>query len=204
MTLTRRSVIKGAGAAGSLLLAGELPVWAGAEQPPASTAPGDYAGLSSALLGVESTVLDTVTRRDDPPLADTFYSLCREAASPALDALLAAYGQAAAGGAAPAAIAQQLLSDGRGPRPDAVGALARLTMLMWLYGIWYGGTETARMPASAGFIDPARRTDVVVSVQAYRNAWIWRFAQARPMGVSGAPAAWSAAPPSLEEFLAGA
>lgn len=204
MALTRRSVIKRAGAAGSLLLAGEIPVWTGAEQRPASTAPGDYLGLSSALLGVEPTVLDTEARRGDPRLADTFYSLCREAAPAALDALLAAYGRAASGGSEPPAIAQQLLSDGRGPRPDAVGALARLTMLMWLYGIWYGGSETARMPASAGFIHPAHRTDVVVSVQAYRNAWIWRFAQARPMGVSGTPAAWSEAPPSLERFLTGA
>lgn len=203
MALTRRSVIKRAGAAGSLLLAGELPLWAGAEQPPASTAPGDYLRLSSALLGVESTVLDTETRRGGPPLADTFHSLCREAAPAALDALLAAYGRAASGGTEPPAIARQLLSDGGDPRTDAVGALARLTMLMWLYGIWYGGTETARMPASARFIDAAHRTDVVVSVQAYRNAWIWRFAQARPMGVSGEPAAWSEAPPSLERFLSG-
>ena len=85
-----------------------------------------------------------------------------------------------------------------------VGALARLTMLMWLYGLWYGGTETVRMPASVAVIGPDHRTDRVVSVRAYRNGWIWRFAQARPMGVAGAPGAWAEAPPSLDEFLDGA
>ena len=77
-------------------------------------------------------------------------------------------------------------------------------MLMWLYGVWYGGAETARMPGSAAAIGPDHRADLVVSVRAYRNGWIWRFAQARAMGVAGAPGAWSEPPPSLAEVLNGA
>ena len=199
MTLTRRSVIKGAGAAGSLLLAGGLPVRAEVEQPAGRTAPRDYVRLSSALLGVEPAVLEPAPRPGLAPLADTFHALCHEAAPAALAALLAEYGQAAGGGAAPAA--QRLLETRGRPRPDGVGALARLTMLMWLYGIWYGGTETARMAASAAFLHPAHRTDVVVSVHAYRNAWIWRFAQTTPAGVAGEPQAWSEPPPGLPAFL---
>ena len=214
MTLTRRSIIRGAGAAGSLLAAGGLPLWARGEQPAGEPAPADYLRLSSALLGVEAARLEPEARAGETPLADTFHGLCREAAPGATAALLAAWreaaprgaaaaGAAASGAAAPAA-GGRLLADGGLPRADGVGALARLTMQMWLCGVWYGGTETARMPASAGAIDPGHRTDFVVSVRAYRNGWLWRFAQARPIGVAGEPGAWSEAPPSLDEFLNGA
>ena len=201
MALTRRSVIKGAGAAGSLLLAGALPVRTGAEQPAAQTAPRDYIRLSAALLGVESTVLEPSPRPRAAPLADTFHALCAEAAPAALAALLGEFGRAVVSGASPAAVAQRLLETEGSPRPDGVGAAARLTMLMWLYGVWYGGMETARMPDSTAFIAPAHRTDMVVSVGAYRNAWIWRFAQTSPPGVADAPGAWSEPPPSLAQFL---
>ncbi len=202
MTLSRRSVIKRAGAAGSLLLADGLPLWAKAEQPAGEPAPADYVRLSAALLGVEAARLEPAVRGGEAPLADTFHGLCREAAPAACDALLAAYRAAADGGAGPA-VAELLLSEGGRPRPDAVGALARLTMLMWLYGVWYGGTETTRMPDGAEAVDPDHRTDFVVSVRAYRNGWIWRFAQARAMGVAGAPGAWAEAPPSFDEVLEG-
>ena len=222
MTLTRRSIIRGAGAAGSLLAAGGLPLWARGEQPPGEPAPPGYLRLSAALLGIEAARLEPEARAGDVPLADTFHELCREAAPAATAALLAAWretaprgaaapgGVAAPGGAASASGAAQLeaagrlLADGGRPRADEVGALARLTMLMWLYGVWYGGTETARMPGSAAFLDPDHRADLVVSVRAYRNGWIWRLAQARPMGVAGAPGAWAEAPPGLAEFLDGA
>ena len=166
MALTRRSVIKGASAAGSLLLAGGLPLWARAEQPATRSAPRDYISLSSALLGVEPTALEPAAPPGTPPLADTFHALCDEAAPAALAALLAEYDRSAVGGAEPPAIAQRLLESEGNPRPDGVGALARLTMLMWLYGVWYGGTEAARMPAAVDVIDPAHRLDLVVSVRA--------------------------------------
>ena len=201
MALTRRSVIRGAGAAGSLLLAGRLPAWAGAEQPGLPPAPRDYLRLSSALLGIEADALEPAPRAGVPPLADTFHTLCDEAAPDALTALLAEFGQAAARGAAAPEVARHLLEAEGSPRPDGVGALARLTMLMWLYGVWYGGMETARMPGSAAFLAPGHRTDAVVSVHAYRNAWIWRFAQTSPAGVADAPGAWSEPPPDLAEFL---
>lgn len=201
MTLSRRSVIKGAGAAGSLLLAGGLPVWAKAEQQDLPPAPRDYLRLSSALLGVETAALEPAPRPNATPLADTFHALCNEAAPDALAALQAEFAQGAAGGAALPEVARRLLEAEGDPRPDGVGAVARLTMLMWLYGVWYGGMETARMPGSTAFLDSARRTDMVVSARAYRNAWIWRFAQTTPAGVAGAPGNWSGPPPNLAEFL---
>ena len=201
MTLTRRSVIKGAGAAGSLLLAGGIPVWARTGQPVVPPAPRDYLRLSSALLGIEAAGLEPAPRPGGAPLADTFHSLCDEAAPDALAALLAEFGQAAAGSTSAAGIARRLLETEGSPRPDGVGAVARLTMLMWLYGVWYGGMETARMPGSAAYLSPAHRADLVVSIDAYRNAWIWRFAQTNPAGVAGAPGNWSEPPPDLADFL---
>ena len=191
----------GAGAAGSLLLAGRIPVWTKSGQPGVPSAPRDYLRLSSALLGVEAAALEPAPRPDVTPLADTFHALCDEAAPDALAALLAEFGEAAASGAVAPAAAQRLLETEGSPRPDAVGAVARLTMLMWLYGVWYGGMETARMPGSAAYLAPAHRIDMVVSVHAYRNAWIWRFAQTSPAGVAGAPANWSEPPPDLVDFL---
>ena len=209
MTLTRRSIIRGAGAAGSALLVGGLPVWARGEQTPGEPAPADYLRLSSALLGVDPARLEPETRPGEIPLADTFHALCREAAPAATAALLAAWREAAPPDAAgldgeAEAAAGRLLAGGGRPREDGVGALARLTMLMWLYGVWYGGTEGARMSDSAAVIGPDHRTDLVVSVRAYRNGWIWRLAQARPMGVAGAPGSWAEAPPGLDPSLDGA
>lgn len=199
MAVTRRSVIKGA--VGSWLLAGDFPVRAAVEQLVPQSAPRDYVRLSSALLGIAPDVLEPTPRPGTSPLADVFHARCSAAAPAALTALLAEYGRAAAGSSAPAAIAQRLLAAGQRPRADGVGALARLTMLMWLYGVWYGGQETARVPGSAAYLDPAHRVDAVVSVRAYRNAWIWRFAQAAPAGVAGAPGAWSEPPPALAQLL---
>ena len=202
MTLTRRSVIKGAGAAGSLLLAGGIPVWAETAQRRVPSAPRDYLRLSAALLGVEAAGLEPALRPGVTPLVDTFCALCNEAAADALTVLLAECGQVAAGGVAAAPeVAQSLLEREGKPRADGVGVLARLTMLMWLYGVWYGGTETARMSGSAAYLTPHHRTDMVVSARAYRNAWIWRFAQTSPAGVADAPGAWSEPPPDLARFL---
>lgn len=201
MALTRRSVIKGAGAAGSLLLAGGIPVWAKTGQPGVPPVPRDYLRLSSALLGIEAAALEPAPRPGGAPLADTFHALCGEAAPDALAALLAEFGQASTGSTSAAGVARRLLETEGSPRPDGVGAVARLTMLMWLYGVWYGGMETARMPGSAAYLAPAHRTDLVVSVDAYRNAWIWRFAQTSPAGVAGTPGNWSEPPPDLADFL---
>ena len=203
MTLTRRSILQNAGAAGSLMLVGGLPLWARGGQAPAEPAPSDYVKLSSALLGVEAERLEPEARAGDVPLADMFHALCLEAAPGATAALLAAWREASADGAAREAAAGHLLAGGGRPRADGVGALARLTMLMWLYGAWYGATEAARMPAAATVIGPDHRTDLVVSVRAYRNGWIWRFGQARPMGVSGAPEGWAEPPPDFDTFLDG-
>ena len=208
MLLTRRTVMQGA--AGSLLLVGGLPVWARGEQPPDESAPLDYRRLSAALIGADPARLEPEARAGEVALADAFHALCREAAPDATAALLAAWREAAPpggpapGGEAEAGAAGRLLTGGGRPREDGIGTMARLTMLMWLYGVWYGETETARVPDSAGVIGPDHRTDLVVSVRAYRNGWIWRLAQARPMGVAGAPGDWAETPPGLDEFLDGA
>ena len=214
MPLTRRSVIQGA--VGSLALVGGLPVWARGEQQPDEPAPTDYLRLSAALVGADPARLEPEARAGEIALADSFHALCLEAAPDATAAMLAAWrevaprgdeaaGDEAAGDeAAGDEAAGRLLAGGGRARADGVGVLARLTMLMWLYGVWYGGTETARMPDSAAVIGPDHRTDLVVSVRAYRNGWIWRLAQARPMGVAGAPGSWAEAPPGLDDFLDGA
>ena len=118
MTLTRRTVVKSAGAAGSLVLVGGLPVWARGEQPPDEPAPPDYLRLSAALVGADPARLEPEARAGELALADTFHALCREAAPDATAALLAAWREAAPRGngneAAGDAAAGRLLAGGGG------------------------------------------------------------------------------------------
>ena len=154
MTITRRSVIQGAGATGSLLLTGDPPLWARGEQPPDEPAPLDYVRLSAALIGVDAWRLEPEARDRDTPLADTFHALSREAAPAATAALLAAWREAAGDAATGPEAAGRLRTGGGRPREDGVGALARLTMLMWLYGAWYGGAEAARALENLVLVQP--------------------------------------------------
>lgn len=201
--ISRRKLIGSAGAMGAAMLVPGLPLWAKAEEAPAETAPADFVGASSALTGIDTVDLTPTVAQDGVWLADQFYSLLFEAASGPALGLTYDYAQYVAQGYSPQQIGQLLLTDGQGgPRMDATGTGARLTMLMWLLGVWYGGTEATRMPYSARFIVDTYRHDLVVSARAYKNGWIWRFAQAHPMGFSNFNfGSWADQPPSLSYFM---
>jgi hypothetical protein len=203
--LQRRGILKSAGALGTILLAPKLPMWSLAEAKPLRKAPPDYLGASSALLGVPESALDPILKQDDISLADVYYGLAEIAGPDGLGQMLSVYRVFLEQGYSAQEIGQRLLSingDGALPTPSPAACFSRLTMLQWLFGVWYGGTEVDRMPVSSGYItDPAYRTDFIVSGRAYKSGWIWRIAQSHPMGFSQFNfGSWASVPPSLDDY----
>ncbi len=184
LPIPRRNILAGAGALGVTLLAPKLPLWSLAEAAPAVRAPASFTALSSALVGVPEKSLEPLVQQDNYSTADVFYGLENLAGAAAVQTMLAEWESYPPG--MPAQVkADRLLKSGTVLRPDAVGTFSRLTMLAWLYGVWYGGTESATRNSAASryIVDPAYRQDFIISGRAYKNSWIWRIAQSHPMGL---------------------
>jgi hypothetical protein len=205
LPIPRRGVLKGAGALGAVLLAPKLPLWSLAEAAPRAAAPPQFLQLSSALLGISANSLDSATqaKQDDLSTSDVFYSLETLAGPSGVQALIEAWNNFPPGmpNVERAARMLQILETQRF-RPDAVGTFARLTMFAWLFGVWYGGTETTRNPIAAQWItNPDYQQDFLISGRAYKNGWIWRIAQAHPMGFSQFSfGSWASPAPSLSNY----
>jgi len=202
MTMDRRSVIKGAGALGSVLLAPNLPMWAKADEVPDATAPADFVTISSVLLNIPATTLGPAAPQDDIQLADIYYSVLMQASAQCWSNLVYNYNQAVSSGLDPQQTANYLLSYAGTFRQDPGGVGARLVAMMWLFGTWYGGTENKNYPESIRFMAADYRQDFVISGRAYVNGWIWRLAQAHPMGFSQFNfGSWASPPPDLANFV---
>jgi hypothetical protein len=65
--------------------------------------------------------------------------------------------------------------------PD-IGNLARSIMLAWFLGTWYAPDSLAQYRSKSPPLEPLLFT--VISAEAYTQGWIWRVAQAHPMGYS--------------------
>ena len=200
LPIPRRNILAGAGALGVTLLAPKLPLWSLAEAAPAVRAPASFTALSSALVGVPEKSLEPLVQQDNYSTADVFYGLENLAGAAAVQTMLAEWESYPPG--MPAQVrADRLLKSGTVLRSDAVGTFSRLTMLAWLYGVWYGGTEVQRNSAASRYIvDPAYRQDFIISGRAYKNSWIWRIAQSHPMGFSQFNfGSWASPPPTLTD-----
>ncbi|WP_157768268.1 hypothetical protein, partial [Burkholderia ambifaria] len=186
-----------------ILAASALPVWAWAEIRPSAPAPAGFVDMSAALLGIDRRVLEPPVQPDDMCLSSAYYDLATRAAPDGMIQLMREFERRVSSGQSEAAIAHALLTAGADlPRPDAVGTFARLTMLMWLFGVWYGATECVRQPAARAHItDEGYQSDFVVSARAYRAGWIWKIAQAHPPGFSQFSfGSWADPAPSLAEY----
>jgi hypothetical protein len=204
-SIPRRTILKSAGVLGTVLLAPKLPLWSLAEAAPSRRAPDNFAAMSSTLMGVPFRSLQPIIEQDNIPMSDVYYNLCMIAGPAATTALLAQYDQFVGFGLNAQTIANFLLTTGGvPPRPnlDSNGTFSRLSLLAWLYGVWYGGTEIARNPAAAAYItDPDYHQDFLVSGRAYKNGWIWRIAQSHPMGFSQFNfGTWATDAPTLRQY----
>lgn len=77
--------------------------------------------------------------------------------------------------------------------------LARSIVLMWYLGSWYAPTDLQQLVDSKSLLVPPH---TVISPKAYTQSWVWRIAQAHPMGYSDMQFGyWTRDPAPLEDFI---
>ncbi|MEO8379834.1 MAG: sorbitol dehydrogenase [Acidobacteriota bacterium] len=145
----------------------------------------DFADMSAALTGFQSSFLRPFI--DPVNLSGTFYSFASsQAGQSMMDALLEAFRAIQSESAQ--TIADTLL-EVSSDKPSNQALLCRAIVAMWYLGSWY---------------PPPFQTDglqQVISAQAYTMSLAWNVAQAHPMGYSVFQFGyWSEAPKGLETF----
>jgi hypothetical protein len=200
--IDRRSVLK-SGLFGVLMP--NLPIWPtdAVAQTIDPEARANFVALSQALTGIPATALDPVVAPDDASMVESYFDVLNTVNSAAFQALLKRYASDSSAGATDPDIAKKYLGENKATLPtDATGTFSRLTVLLWMFGVYYGGTEIALNPiASDGAIPAPYNRDYVVSARAYSEGWIWRIGQTHPMGISRfGYGSWGAPPPSLADY----
>jgi hypothetical protein len=76
---------------------------------------------------------------------------------------------------------------------DDTKFLARSIVLMWYLGAWYKPADLRKAVTSPDFVP-----HMIISAKAYSRGWIWRIAQAHPMGFSEMQFGYWAEPPKLD------
>lgn len=195
-TFDRRSFLRGAGAIGGVALA-NLPPWpaALAALPPLPATPG-FAAMSAAFLGVDESEINPSVSPDRYTQADMINTTAVQGFTLGGVLSLVVVYSGLVTSMPPAAAAQTMMTS-----TGAIGCKSRIIYLMYLFGVWYGGTEIARNAGSAAFIPPTLQQDLIVSARAYKEGWIWRMAQAHPMGYSQFNfGSWGDTPPPLADY----
>jgi hypothetical protein len=83
---------------------------------------------------------------------------------------------------------------------DDAKYLARSIVLLWYLGSWYAPED---LKALAGPTLPPFVAHTVISPKAYTQGWLWRVAQAHPMGFSDMQFGyWTREPQPLSDFIA--
>lgn len=208
--LTRRTVLAGAAAAAAVTLGGE----ARADNPPTAdpNSPQDmdaFVKLSAALTGIAVKMLAPDT--DSLGMRQVYFEFLARSKDRA--AGLAALLQVAKSVNLPipadptlGGIIQQgdvdNLVQAIAAKGDDARYFARSVTLMWYLGAWY---EPKMLQALAAAPDPSKIfvDHTVVSAKAYTQGWLWRVAQAHPMGYSDMQFGyWTRAPEPLTDFIA--
>jgi hypothetical protein len=208
--LTRRTVLAGAVATAAITLGGE----ARADNPPTAdpNSPQDmdaFLKLSAALTGIAVKMLAPDT--DSLGMRQVYFDFLARSKDRA--AGLAALLQVAKSVNLPipadptlGGIIQQgdvdNLAQAIAAKGDDAKYFARSIVLMWYFGAWY---EPKVLQALATAPDPSKVFvgHTIVSAKAYTQGWLWRVAQAHPMGYSDMQFGyWTRAPEPLTDFIA--
>ena len=203
ITYTRRTLLAGAAAATAAATVGTVitTMPARAADPISTEDLSAFVTLSAALTGIQDKQLAPGFDRA-PPGSDSidikrdYFRWVKEKRSVAFEKLLGI----AKGNPKPAAqaIIEQVQAD-----PESK-YLARSIVLMWYVGAWYVPDDLkilAEPPAS-----PPEVSHKVISAKAYTQGWVWRVAQAHPMGSSDMQFGyWQRKPnPERPDFFGGA
>ena len=152
----------------------------------------DFLPMSALLVGATEQSMGEITELDGSSAAVSFDAMLAEAYGRSnVDTLLNLYEKERQAGASPDQIADAILRRA----PPLLASISRMTMKIWLFGVWYGTSEAEYI------IDNAYKVDFTISARAYANSLVWKMAQAHPMGFSNfAFGSWGEKPPSLQDF----
>jgi hypothetical protein len=208
--LTRRTILAGAAATVAITLGGE----ARADNPPTAdpNSPQDmdaFVKMSAALTGIAVKMLAPDT--DSLGMRRVYFDFLARSKDRA--AGLATLLQVAKSVNLPiptdpasGGIIQQgdvdKLVQAIAAKGDDAKYFARSIVLMWYFGAWY---EPKVLQALATAPDPSKVFvgHTIVSAKAYTQGWLWRVAQAHPMGYSDMQFGyWTRAPEPLTDFIA--
>jgi hypothetical protein len=161
----------------------------GASAPPSESVVQDFANLSAALTGFQSSFIRPFL--DPVNLSGTFYVFAvSQVGQQMMDALLSAFDALSNQTPPPSAqtIANTLL-EVSSPTASPQAQLCQSIVAMWYLGSWYPP------PFQTGGLQQ------VISSQAYTKSLVWNLAQAHPMGFSAFTFGyWSQPPAPLETF----
>jgi hypothetical protein len=185
--LTRRTVLAGVAATTAA-------VTVGVDTPAvAQTAKSEvdfFVDLSAALTGIPAGKLAPTT--DSIVIKQDYFNWVNARAPAAFASLL----QIAKDNATPQAIIDKSQAN------DNTKFLARSIVLMWYLGSWYAPDDLKRLVDEKSARVPLFVPHTVISPKAYTQGWVWRIAQAHPMGYSDMQFGyWARDPAPLEDFL---
>jgi Membrane bound FAD containing D-sorbitol dehydrogenase len=195
VTYTRRTLLAGAAATAAATVA-TLSTTPPARAADANSAQDmtDFVALSAALTGIMATKLALAA--DPIDIKRDYFKLLSEKQPAAFDKLLTIVRE---NRNAPA----QTIIDRVQADPESK-FLARSIVLMWYLGAWYdpGDLKLLAEPPPS----PPEVSHKVISAKAYTQGWIWRVAQAHPMGSSDMQFGyWQRKPnPERPDFIGGA
>jgi hypothetical protein len=195
--ISRRTVLTGAAATAALSFGGE----AIAEAAPPLIDIEVFLRLSAALTGLPHDLLAPTT--DSLGMRTIYFNTASQKEATRFAALLQIARDANLQvPTAPPGIIPQANVDALVQTINASGNaryLARSIVLMWYLGAWYGPEDLEKLAN-----DPKAIIDyTVISSKAYTQGWLWRIAQAHPMGYSDMQFGyWTRAPEPLTDFIA--
>jgi hypothetical protein len=196
VTYTRRTLLAGAAAATAAATVGTLSTTAPARaaDPNSAQDMSDFVTLSAALTGIMATKLAPAAEPID--IKRDYFKWLSEKRPAAFEKLL------------------NIVRDNRNTPAQAIidkvqsdaesKFLGRSIVLMWYLGAWYDPDDLkmlAEPPPS-----PPEISHKVISAKAYTQGWVWRVAQAHPMGSSDMQFGyWQRKPnPERPDFIGGA
>ena len=188
--LTRRQfLLLSLSAAAAATVPASLAASATAAAPAATPALDSFVQLSALLTGIDAKRLAPDV--DPVNIKQAYFDLAQTKDAATFDQLLAIFDKNQ--GKPPDEIADLILTQSGA----AVGNFARTLMLLWYLGSWYPPSDREKYDKNEPQLKAA-----VVSAEAYVQGWVWRVAQAHPMGFSPFVFGyWGKAPPALSDFI---
>jgi hypothetical protein len=187
--LTRRTVLAGAAATTAVVTIGvDTPALAQTADPnPDMTA---FVTLSAALTGIAAKKLAPDT--DSIEIKQDYFRWVNDKEPAKFASLLKIAKENASSSQA---MIEKLQAT------DDTKFLARSIVLMWYLGSWYTPDDLKKLVDSRS-PTPDFIPHTVISPKAYTQGWVWRIAQAHPMGYSDMQFGyWAREPAPLEDFI---